>query len=315
MQSPGYHKRKGAEVCIILAMLLLSVSMPRALVAQPLSTADIARNAIDHMQGTLTSKNLSIYGVTLGMPWSEARTILDRANVPYIFEKGSSPEVYVPPQNSTYYFILNPSSYEVIEMGIAGISELPLDNQFLFDGQRWRLTTARTQFFGTEGEYIVNKEGEAYNFPFKGVVLKYLSPAGSPAGFRFIMVDPTGKPLTTLGKFQRPAGGAPQTPFLTPSTKDAGAWVERFKMARDQFEAKRYSSSLDAFKKIVSESDDQLLRVRSIYWMGECYYGLKQYSTAKTQFNKVLAETDIESLRGPARTMIARCNKRLGGKK
>lgn len=313
MPSPDYQKvdmiyRKThytRQRCILAICVLAIIACP--LYAQQSATVDIARNSVEHLSGNLTSRNLSIYGVTLGKPWSEARTVLDRANIPYIFEKGSSPAVYIPPQNSTYYFILNPSSYEVIEMGILGISDLPLDNQFLFDGQRWRLTTARMQFFGTEGEFIVNEEGEAFNFPYKGIVLKYLN----PTGFRFILVDPTDKPLTSMGHLMKP-GGKP-TPTTQPSA-DAGVWVERFKLARDQFEAKRYKSALDAFKKIVDETDDQLMKVRSSYWMGECYYGLKQYANAKAQFNNVLAQTDIESLRTPASKMIARCNKRLGKK-
>ncbi len=265
---------------------------------------DITRNSVENLQGVLTSRNLSIYGVTLGMPWSEARTVLDRQNVPYIFEKGSSPTVYIPPQNSTFYYVLNPSSYEVIEMGIMGTSSLPLDNQFLFDGQRWRLTTARTQFFGNAGEFILNEEGEAYNFPFKGVVLKYLT----PLGFRFVLVDPTNKPLIPVGQMQSTA----PPPSITPPPE--GMWLDRFRMARDQFEAKRYKSALEEFRKIMNESNDQLLKIRSMYWMGECYYGMKQFANAKAQFKKVLAETDIASLTTPAKTMIARINRRTGKK-
>lgn len=303
MQSPELYRSNKLFMKSLLSGIWILLFTCVSAVSQQAPVSDIARNAIDNLQGNLTSRNLSIYGVTLGMPWSEARTILDRANVPYIFEKGSSPAVYIPPQNSTYYFILNPSSYEVIEMGVSGISDLPLDNQFLFDAQRWKLTTARMQFFGVEGEFIINEEGEAYNFAYKGVVLKYLS----PSGFRFILVNPTGKPLTTAGHLQKPTGAISKT-----TTEPTGVWVERFKAARDLFEAKRYKPAIEAFKKIVNETDEQLLKVRSMYWLGECHYGLKQYATAKAHFTKVLAETDIESLRSPAQTMIGRCNKRLG---
>jgi tetratricopeptide (TPR) repeat protein len=212
--------------------------------------------------------------------------------------------VYVPPQNSTYYYVLNPSSYEVIEMGVTGVSDLPLDNQFLFDGQRWRLTTARTQFFGNEGEYIMNEEGEAYNFPFQGVVLKYLS-SGS---FRFVLVSPTGKPLTSTGRYMKPD----LLPVKPAASTDA--LQAQFDKARAAFEKKQYKAALALFRPVVADSKDQLLRMRALYWMGESYFGMRQYGNAKAMFVRVTKETDLASLVGPAKSMIARCNKRLGVK-
>ena len=156
---PRRFRSRGSAAWVIVAVLSLMLLMPTHSKAQGRALLDIARQSIVQIPDGMTSINMSIYGVTLGMPWGEARNILDRGNVPYIFQKGTSPVVYVPPTNSTYYFVLNPSSYGVIEMGIIGTSDLPLDNQYLFDGHRWRLTTARTQFFGNEGEYIVNEEG------------------------------------------------------------------------------------------------------------------------------------------------------------
>jgi len=260
--------------------------------------------------------NMSIYGVTLGMPWGEARNILDRGNVPYIFQKGTSPVVYVPPTNSTYYFILNPSSYGVIEMGIIGTADLPLDNQYLFDGHRWRLTTARTQFYGNEGEYIVNEEGEMYNFPYHGFVLKYLT----PDNFRFVMVAPTNAPLTTYGKNLRSGGQqvAPQAPPPPPPPQpvqvekpDLEYWLQKFQVARDNFESRRYSTALMTFQEIADQAPEPLLQIRSMYWMGETYFGMKRYRDAREQFERVLRETDIESLRAPAKIMIRNCNKFL----
>ncbi len=285
---------------LLFCALLCVLTLP--LQAQQEAGADIARAPVDNLQGR-TSLSLSIYGVTLGMPWSEARTRLDRQNVPYIFEKGSSPTVYVPPQNSTYYYVLNPSSYEVIEMGVTGVSDLPLDNQFLYDGQRWRLTTARTQFFGNEGEYIMNEEGEAYNFPFQGVVLKYLS----SGAFRFVLVSPTDKPLTVGGKYTKPD-------LLPVKTGSADAMQAQFDKARGEFEKKRYKPALALFRGVLNDAKDQLLRVRALYWMGESYYGLRQYGNAKATFLRVTKETDLATLVGPAKTMIARCNRRLGVK-
>ncbi len=303
----------GKTPWVIVAVMSLLLLTPLQSQAQGRALLDIARQSIVQVPDGMTSVNMSIYGVTLGMPWGEARNILDRGNVPYIFQKGTSPVVYVPPANSTYYFILNPSSYSVIEMGIIGTADLPLDNQYLFDGHRWRLTTARTQFFGNEGEYIVNEEGEMYNFPYHGFVLKYLT----PENFRFVMVAPTNSPLTTYGKNLRPGGQqvAPQAPPPPPPVQvqepNLEIWLQKFQIARENFEARRYSTALNTFQEIADQAPEPLLQIRSIYWMGETYYGMKRYRDAREQFERVLRETDIESLRTPAKKMIRNCNKNL----
>ncbi len=306
------HRKASWVIVAVMSLMLLT---PAHTNAQGRALLDIARQSIVQIPDGMTSLNMSIYGVTLGMPWGEARNILDRGNVPYIFQKGTSPVVYVPPTNSTYYFILNPSSYGVIEMGIIGTADLPLDNQYLFDGHRWRLTTARTQFFGNEGEYVVNEEGEMYNFPYHGFVLKSLT----PENFRFVMVAPTNAPLTTYGKNLRPGGQqvAPQAPPPPPpqpvqvEEPDLEVWLQKFQIARDNFEARRYSTALSVFQEIADQAPEPLLRVRSVYWMGETYYGMKRYRDAREQFERVLRETDIESLRSPAQLMIGKCNKFL----
>jgi hypothetical protein len=291
--------------CLTAVLLALTLAAPRLaapVAAQGVAQFDIARQAILQLPPGATARNMAIYGVTLGMSWGDARNVLDRANVPYLFQKGTSPIVYVPPQNSAFYYVLNPSSYEVIEMGIVGTSTLPLDNQYLFDAQRWRLTTARTQFFGNEGEFIVNEEGEAYNFPFQGFVLKYLL----PEGFRFVMVDPTNKPLTTGYGGQRATAPAAAPPPGNPLEK----WLQKFQAARSDFEARRYATALAAFKEISEGAPDALLKVRAVYWMGESHFGLAQYRDATREFERVLKMTDIESLRSPAQRMIDRCKTR-----
>jgi tetratricopeptide (TPR) repeat protein len=202
-------------------------------------------------------------------------------------------------------------------MGIIGTADLPLDNQYLFDGHRWRLTTARTQFYGNEGEYIVNEEGEMYNFPYHGFVLKYLT----PDNFRFVMVAPTNSPLTTYGKNLRSGGQqqvAQQAPPPPPPPQpvqveqpDLEYWLQKFQVARDNFEERRYSTALMTFQEIAEQAPEPLLQIRSMYWMGETYFGMKRYRDAREQFERVLRETDIESLRAPAKIMIRNCNKFL----
>jgi hypothetical protein len=304
-------------IWVMVAVSSLMAFSPARSHAQGKALVDIARQSVVQIPDGMNSLNMSIYGVTLGMPWGEARNVLDRGNVPYIFQKGTSPIVYVPPTNSTYYYILNPSSYAVIEMGIIGTGDLPLDNQYLFDGHRWRLTTARTQFFGNEGEYIVNEEGEMYNFPFHGFVLKYLT----SENFRFVMVAPTNTPLTTYGQQFKPGQTAAPTPPpppppyvqqpVTVQQPELEMWLQKFQIARDNFEARRYSTALSIFQEVSEQAPDALLRVRSMYWMGETYFGLKRYRDAREQFERVLSSTDVETLRAPAKLMIGRCNRFL----
>ena len=313
------HARRVAAMSmsawVMAAVLCITVLGPFRAQAQGRALLDVARQSVVQIPDGMTSLNMSIYGVTLGMPWGEARNILDRGNVPYIFQKGTSPVVYIPPTNSTYYFILNPSSYAVIEMGVIGTADLPLDNQYLFDGHRWRLTTARTQFFGNEGEYVVNEEGEMYNFPYHGFVLKYLT----PENFRFVMVAPTNTPLTTYGQQLKPGStqAAPPPPPPPPPAPvrvqepQLEKWLQKFQIARDNFEARRYSTALSMFQEVSEQAPDALLRVRSMYWMGETYFGMKRYRDAREQFERVLSSTDIETLRAPARLMISKCNKFL----
>lgn len=301
------HARRTALAawCLALALSLPLAAQPRAV--------DISVDPISEFGTSLTSQNIAIKGVHLGMSWGEARSVLDRANVPYIFQKGTAPVVYVPPQNPTFYYVLNPSSYDVIEMGIIGASELPVANQYLFDAQRWRLTSARVQFFGSEGEFIINEEGESYNFPFQGFVLKYLT----PGSFRFVMVDATNKPVTRPTMVDQPVRReTPPPPPMAEETRadesPLGPWLEKFADARAMFESKNYEGALQRFADISENAPDALLKVRGVYWMGETYYGMKDYKSAAKQFERVLKETDIESLREPATRMLAKSKNRGG---
>jgi hypothetical protein len=312
----GVHRNSASKrtvrVFAIACLMLLCTAAAMPLYAQSTAVIDIAKQPITQIPADMTSRNIAIHGVTLGLPWSAARNVLDRSNVPYIFQKGPTPVVYIPPTNPSYYYVLNSSSYEIMEMGVIGVADLPIDNQYLFDAQRWRLTTARMQFFGNEGEYIVSEDGEAYNYPFLGFVLKYIN----PNGFRYIMVNPTNKPLTTHGQnlgynTNPPTASTPPPP--PPQQEDnLQKFLNEFQAARMNFESRNYSGALSGFRYVAENTDDPLLGIRSIYWMGESYYGMKNYSSAKTKFKQVLEETDIASLRDPAMLMIRNCNKAMG---
>ncbi|GEM_PF-1181143 len=316
-QSPPSPKPRGRGRHGAAALLLLLAAAALPLPAQQRAVFDIAREPVTEFGRDLSSRRIAIHGVALGMSWGEARSILDRASIPYIFQKGSAPVVYVPPQNSSFYYVLNPSSYDVIEMGIIGPSELPVENQYLFDAQRWRLTTARVQFFGGEGEFIINEEGESYNFPFQGFVLKYLT----PGSFRFVMVNPTNKPLLRdQPKIETPPPRVAEKRVEEkiverveePPPDALSAWLERFAHAREQFEARNYQIALDSFREIARRAPDALLKVRAAYWMGESYFQLGRYSQALQQFQSVIRETDIETLRSPARLMAEKCRRAMG---
>jgi TolA-binding protein len=93
--------------------------------------------------------------------------------------------------------------------------------------------------------------------------------------------------------------------------RDLEKFLQKFQMAREHFEARRYSTALSIFQEIAEQAPEPLLQVRSIYWMGETYFGMNRYRDAREQFERVLRETDIESLRAPAKIMIRNCSKFL----
>ena len=170
------HRTAAAAVVLLLASGALQAQI------------DITSQALPRISRGMTSMDIAIFGVRLGMAWDDARFILDRDRVPYLFTHSLPLRVYLPPENPSWYFGLNPSSYEVEEMGICGDEHVPRPNRLLADGQRWKLTTARAQFFGYEGDFIRNEEGEGVHYPDIGFALKCID--GS--GFRFVMLKPTG---------------------------------------------------------------------------------------------------------------------------
>jgi len=128
------------------------------------------------------------------------------------------------------------------------------------------------------------------------------------------MVAPTNSPLTTLGRQFRSQPEPPPAPapVISPPVHvhqpELEMWLQKFQIARDNFEARRYSTALSVFREIADQAPDALLQVRSVYWMGETYFGMKRYRDAREQFERVLSLTDINSLRTPAMTMIKKCN-------
>jgi hypothetical protein len=165
-----------------LALLATLLASPAA--AQAVRVVDIAREPLSRLDVGMTSAHIRINGIRLGMYWDEARAILDRERIDYLYSKGIPTKVYIAPARSTYYFVLNPSSYQIVEMGVMGAALLPLDNSPMADGRRWRLTSARTWFFRGEGDYVRNEEGENVVYDRLGFVLKWLT----SGEFRFVMV-------------------------------------------------------------------------------------------------------------------------------
>jgi len=181
--------RRFISLSPVFMLLALSVAAGSSFGGRPVyrgKPVNIAREPLPRLETGITSMNISVHGVQLGMPWEEARLLLDKEGVPYLYSKALPLTVYAPPDEPTWYFSLNPSSYEIVEMGLCGERDLPRQNRFMADGRRWRLTTARTYFFGSEGREIFNEEGPGIHYPELGFTLKCL--AGSR--FRFVMTIP-----------------------------------------------------------------------------------------------------------------------------
>jgi len=176
-----------SQYALVFLFLFFSFH-PEATVAQPV--IDVTTEPVAKIDKGITSKNFAVYGVQLGMNWEDARSILSRKDIPYLFAKTVPIMVYIPPKEPTFYFSLNPSTYEIVEIGVMGEKFLPVQNRYIADGLHWRLTTARTYFFGIEGARILNEEGQQFNYPELGFSLKYIS----NRDFRFVMVEPESVP-------------------------------------------------------------------------------------------------------------------------
>ena len=222
-----------------MMMMRLLRRLPVLLAATALCTApahaqhviDIMHEPFERVTPGMTSTNIAIHGVRLRMDWEEARVILERANVPYLFSKSLPLTVYVPPAEPSVYFTLHPASYEIIEMGVVGPGSLHPQNRLLANLQHWRLTTARTWFFGGEGHYVLNEEGSSYDYPGLGFTLKCLS----NGEFRFVMLPVGPRPV------DRPVSYAVDIPFFVtgyyrPNTA-ANLRDLRNRMARGDFRA------------------------------------------------------------------------------
>lgn len=200
-------RRAFALALVLLAMTLLEARAQR--------TIDIARQQITRLEPGMTSADLAIYGARIGMPWDAVRSSFEREGIPYLFAKTIPVTVYIPPLEPTYYMVLNSSTYTIDEMGVMGDRVLPLENMYLANCRHWRLTTARTFFFnGDEGHYVLNEEGESYQYEKRGFALKYLA----HCDFRFVLVEPGGfRPPPPPPPKLRPALPAPfvtKVPFF-----------------------------------------------------------------------------------------------------
>ena len=176
------HIDSGAGRAILLALLFF----PALALARGSETrhVDIAREQVSKLDDGMTSMDIAIYGVRLGMSWNEARALLMASDIPFRFAGTVPTTVYFGPSLSTFTLTLNPSSFEIIEMGIENDADLPRPNRYLANGSYWRLTTARMYFFGSEGHFTVNEEDTQFTYPRLGFALR----CTDCQGFRFVMV-------------------------------------------------------------------------------------------------------------------------------
>lgn len=71
-------------------------------------------------------------------------------------------------------------------------------------------------------------------------------------------------------------------------TKTGLSYGERYRMALNEFNGRKYSYAMSIFKELLDEDSKNVLADNCQYWIGECYYGLKEYRKALFEFEKVL---------------------------
>jgi hypothetical protein len=173
-----------------------------------LAAAAVAQNRIDlagqsvlQLDARATSADVAVHGVTAGMSWDEARGLLDDSRLPYLVSKGARRTVYIPP--------LDPSME--MDIDIDGcISEIRLSvdapvapcNRYLLSPARWKLTTARTYFFGSEGEEVRGRCRCGFVWPDRGFALRY----GCGGAFAFV--------LTRTGPRREPPAAGRDTVYV-----------------------------------------------------------------------------------------------------
>jgi hypothetical protein len=160
---------------------------PLTLVAQ----LELTKKPVDAIPDGLTSRDLSVYGVTVGMQWRDARVSLEKQRLPFLLSEQLR-RCDVPAVGSECCFLLDESGTIVAEIHICGPCVLPPANRFLVDGKAWRSAKARQAFFGEEGEHAQDRCSESYEFPEKGFSLRY----SCRCQFQFVLLAPPAPPAS-----------------------------------------------------------------------------------------------------------------------
>ncbi len=166
---------------------------------------DLAETPVMKLDAGMTSTDVAVLGISVGMPWEQARTILDARQLPYLFARRAPLTVYIPALDPSLHVFIDPVTFVIREIWITGSGILPAENHLLTDAARWRLTTARTHFFGDEGRAVRNEEGDSWVWPDRGFALKYPCCGGE---FAFVLSLPA---RTTV---HRPCPDCPTQPSL-----------------------------------------------------------------------------------------------------
>ncbi len=247
-------------ILILLSALFISTSA----LAQTARTLDLAEDPVSRLEPSMTSLNIAIHGIRLGMTWDQARDILTRKEVPYLFSKSLPLTVYIPPSNPSFYLTLHPSSYEVFEMGVMGTSKLPLENRYIANGNHWRLTTARTFFFGSEGHDFLNEEARSFMYERLGFALKWLL----NGEFCFVLFYPEGwtPPRPQPPQFVTPKPYRSTIPFFVtgyyyPNTSLNYRWLLQRKNAGELKDAHYIDLNDEDYETLARSVDREMDRV------------------------------------------------------
>jgi len=79
------------------------------------------------------------------------------------------------------------------------------------------------------------------------------------------------------------------------------------------YEELEYEKAIENYKSVLENTEDDILRTKSLYWIGESYIKLNQISDALDTFNQLIEEFNDHYLVDSARRRIAYLKEIYGG--
>jgi TolA-binding protein len=115
-------------------------------------------------------------------------------------------------------------------------------------------------------------------------------------------------------RLQQLQSGTPPPPATAYSARPQAAgstFMNKYYLARSQFESYQYQNAIDTFQQLLSQYNTHHMADNCQYWIGECYYGLKHYNKALLEFEKVFAYSQTDK-HDDAQLMIGLCYVKSG---